>query len=83
MNDKRNPNLNIGDGEDVRSYLERIGESISKLEWQSDGHRQWYTHRNPYSCWICEILQVARQLEALLLDESGDQGTDSEESDDG
>ncbi len=79
MHDKRNPNLARGDGEDGGSYLDRIAESISKLEWQSDGHRMWYTHKNPYSCWICELLQIIRELQALLLDDRGDIGTDAEE----
>ncbi len=74
MNDKRNPNINRGDGETLRSYLERLAEYISKLEWQSEGHRQWYTHKNPYGCWICELLQTARTLESELLDKSGDDG---------
>ncbi len=67
MNEKRNYSFNRGDGETLRSYLGRINECISKLEWQSDGHRQWYTHKNPYGCWICETLQVIRLLESELL----------------
>lgn len=94
--DKRNPDLVRGDGETLKSYLERIGEHLSKLEWQSEGHRQWYTHKNPYGCWICQILQVGRYLESELLDieqpisdteghgeleESYDYNYDEEESD--
>ncbi len=62
MNDKRNPNINRGDTETIESYLGRCDEYISKLEWQSEGHRMWYTHKNPYGCWICELLQVVREL---------------------
>ncbi len=68
INDKRNPNIIRGDGEGLRPYINRLTEHISKLEWQSEGHRLWYTHKNPYGCWICEILQVARCLESELLD---------------
>ncbi len=67
MNDKRNYSFNRGDGETLESYLGRINECISKLEWQSEGHRQWYTHKNPYGCWICEALQILRLLESELL----------------
>ncbi len=67
MNDKRNSSIIRGDGEDLESYLGRLAEFISKLEWQSEGHRMWYTHKNPYGCWICELLQVVRLLEAELL----------------
>jgi len=72
MNDKRNPNFIKGDGESSRSHRDRLTEYISKLEWQSEGHRQWYTHKNPYGCWICELLQITRELEANYLVEPGD-----------
>ncbi len=79
MNDKRNPNINRGDGETLGPYLERLGEHISKLEWQSDGHRMWYTHKNPYSCWICELLQTTRCLQDECLALTDDNGADAEE----
>ncbi len=76
MNDKRNPAIGIGDGETTGSYLRRLDEYISKLEWQSEGHRMWYTHKNPYGCWICELLQVCRCLRELnsLPEEESDDG---------
>ncbi len=64
---KNNPDINRGDGETIESWLSRISEHFSKLEWQSEGHRMWYTHKNPYSCWICELLQVGRSLEDELV----------------
>ncbi len=75
--DKRNFDVIQGDGELTRPYLKRLDEHISKLEWQSDGHRMWYTHKNPYSCWICELLQIVRILRDLnmvegLNDDDGD-----------
>lgn len=73
MNDKRNPNINRGTGETSESYLGRLSEYISKLEWQSEGHRLWYTHKNPYGCWICELLQVSRELENLIMDRRRDE----------
>lgn len=60
MNEKRNPSIVRGDGETVESYSRRLDEYISRIEWQSEGHRTWYTHKNPSGCWICELLQVAR-----------------------
>ncbi len=65
---KNNPSVNRIDGESIGDYISRISEVLSKLEWQSEGHRMWYTHKNPYSCWICELLQVGRCLEAELMD---------------
>ncbi len=63
-----NLNLERGTGEDVRTYIERLGEHISKLRWQSEGHRQWYTHKNPYGCWICELLQICEIMRDNALD---------------
>ncbi len=65
---KNNPSIDRVDGESLNDFLGRITEFLSKLEWQSEGHRMWYTHKNPYSCWICELLQVGRGLESELMD---------------
>ncbi len=79
MNDKRNSSIVRGDGETVESYLGRLDEYISKLEWQSDGHRMWYTHKNPYGCWICEVFQVVRGLRELNpVDLTGDESAGEE-----
>ncbi len=64
-----NINLERTDAEDIEKYLERIAEHVKKLRWQSEGHRQWYTHKNPYGCWICELLQVTELLRDNMLDE--------------
>ncbi len=50
----------------------RLDEYVSKLEWQSEGHRMWYTHKNPYGCWICELLQICRRLRELIPMDAGD-----------
>ncbi len=74
MDSKRNPDINRGADEALSDYLGRISEHMSKLEWQSEGHRMWYTHKNPYSCWICELLQIGRSLEAELVGVGHDTG---------
>lgn len=78
MVDKRNPNLVRGDGETDESYLGRIDEFLSKLRWQSEGHRLWYTHKNPSGCWICELIQVGELLRDEIVAEPRD-ATDSSE----
>ncbi len=67
MYGKQNPDINRRDDESLEDYLSRTSELFSKLEWQSEGHRMWYTHKNPYSCWICELLQIGRGLESELV----------------
>ncbi len=66
-----NENINLEriDGENLEGYLERMDEHVQKLRWQSEGHRQWYTHKNPYGCWICELLQVTELIRDNSLDE--------------
>jgi len=63
----RNPSSVRGAGETLGSYIERLSELNSKLRWQSDGHIRWYTHKNPYGCWICEALQNCEQSLSELM----------------
>ncbi len=81
IREQRNFDVIRGDGELIGSYYKRLDEHISKLEWQSDGHRMWYTHKNPYSCWICELLQIVRILRDLAVAErvNDDDGEDESE----
>ncbi len=64
-----NINLERTSGESIDEYLLRMGEHVKKLRWQSEGHRQWYTHKNPYGCWICELLQVTELIRDNCMDE--------------
>ncbi len=65
-----NINLERTAGENLEDYLERMAEHVKKLRWQSEGHRQWYIHKNPYGCWICELLQVTELIRDNSLDET-------------
>jgi len=67
-----NINLERISGETLEAYLTRMHEHVQKLRWQSEGHRQWYTHKNPYGCWICELLQVTELIRDNCLDEIRD-----------
>ncbi len=69
-----NINLERIAGETIILYLERMHEHVQKLRWQSEGHRQWYTHKNPYGCWICELLQVTELIRDNCLDEINNSG---------
>ena len=54
--------LSRGIGEEFNSYLRRLDEYIQRLEWNSEGHRSWYTHKNPSGCWICDIQFLVRYI---------------------
>ena len=48
-----------------------VNLSGSQMDISVGTHRTnpfWYTHKNPYGCWICETLQVCRLLENELMD---------------
>ena len=61
--------LSRADGEDLDSYMRRLDEYIQRLDWQSEGHRLWYTHKNPYGCWICDLLFIVGQVRDVLSHE--------------
>ncbi len=78
MNDKRNPSVVRGDGETSESYSGRLKEFVSRIRWQSEGHRMWYTHKNPSGCWICELLQICDLLLDEMLVDGGDDYDDAQ-----
>lgn len=49
-------------GDDVGiAAIPYLTEKLDYLRSKSDGHRWWRTHRNPYGCWICELIDVAEE----------------------
>ena len=72
------PGLARLDSEDFTSYARRLDEYIQRLEWQSDGHRMWYTHKNKYGCWICDLLFIIGQFrDAYMAEDIATKPTES------
>ena len=75
---KYNPSIARGDSEPIVDYLARMREFVQQLIWRSDGHRMWYTHKNPYGCWICDLIYTVEQysgaLDVLLQERAPDLG---------
>lgn len=44
---------------DRREFYKEI---LSRITSASDTHRGWYTHKNPYGCWICDLLLLCQTL---------------------
>lgn len=44
--------------DDIRMAIARI----SNYRAVSDVHRKWFTHKNPYGCWICDLLDTSEKL---------------------
>jgi len=79
ISDKRNPALARAPGEEFGAYARRLDEYIQRLVWQSEGHRMWYSHKNPYGCWICDIIFIIEQLRTLIIHEDVDSSRDESE----
>lgn len=31
---------------------------VSNTRLVADTHRKWFTHKNPYGCWICDLFEI-------------------------
>ncbi len=59
---RTNRDFNRIESEGLDEYLTRMVDQITSLENLSDTHTIWFTHKNPYGCWICDIFQLCRQI---------------------
>ncbi len=57
------------EGEDFSEYLTRMSDHITSLENLSEGHKIWFTHKNPYGCWICDSLLLLRTIVQAVSEE--------------
>jgi len=79
------------ESEGLDEYLTRMSDSVTAIENLSEGHKIWFTHKNPYGCWICDsqlllrtIIQEVAQEEENFLSSLSPQApsTVKDESDD-
>lgn len=54
-----------------RQYLEKTSARYLEIESLASTHIKWFTHRNPYGCWICDLCQLTRYLLVALDNTSG------------
>ncbi len=57
------------ESEDFSEYLTRMSDHITSLENLSEGHKIWFTHKNPYGCWICDSLLLLRTIVQAVSEE--------------
>ncbi len=57
------------EGEGFDEYLTRMSDHITSLENLSEGHKIWFTHKNPYGCWICDSLLLLRTIVLAVQEE--------------
>lgn len=41
---------------------------LERIRHSSEGHIGWHTHKNPYGCWICDLLLLCQTLMNYLED---------------
>lgn len=59
----RNPNFfEPKSMEEFRSFLEQNRAYVEVIEQLSGTHITWFTHKNPYGCWICDLVYAYRNL---------------------
>ncbi len=46
--------LNAQDFSNLEDWTNYLVQMHRELETLSSGHIRWYTHKNPYGCWICD-----------------------------
>lgn len=45
---------------------EQVSDRLAILEQLAGPHIAWYTHKNPFSCWICDYIILCRRLVEIL-----------------
>lgn len=77
----------IEDKEDPFDYLKRAQERLLALENLLSTHITWFTHKNPYGCTICDLIQLCQtgllSFESFLgPSEQNTEDTNSEDRED-
>lgn len=52
----------IGKKEDPVDWLDMMEERLRSSETLASTHITWYTHKNPYGCWICDTFLREQRL---------------------
>ncbi len=52
---------------DWTNYLVKLKQEIETL---GSTHIRWYTHKNPYGCWICDLFRLLEKWEDIYYPKS-------------
>lgn len=50
----------IGDREDPFEWKKTYEARLRGMEELAGTHITWFTHKNPYGCWICDLFILAQ-----------------------
>lgn len=51
-----------GQKEDPVEWIDMMEERLRGMETLAATHITWYTHKNPYGCWICDMFLLSQRL---------------------
>ncbi len=57
--------LSEDDFENLTDWSNYLVKLHLELETLSSTHIRWYTHKNPYGCWICDLFLLLNKWEDL------------------
>lgn len=52
----------VGKKEDPFGWLDLMEERLRAMEDLGARHITWFTHKNPFGCWICDMFVEAQKL---------------------
>lgn len=71
----------IGEKQDPFEYTDVSRERLRTLEQLLSTHIKWFTHKNPYGCSICDLLNltetILQSFESFLGPSEGTGGQDT------
>lgn len=47
-------------------FSKEMYERVAAIEQLASTHIGWYTHKNPYGCWICDLVLLAWRMQTAL-----------------
>lgn len=55
---------------DMADAIEFYQSSLRNIEVLAQTHIRWYTHKNPFGCWICDLLHLCNKVIDLYYPKS-------------
>ncbi len=62
--------MQVGDFKNLEDWTSYLYNLRLQLETLASGHIRWYTHKNPYGCWICDLLLLIDKWEDIYYPKS-------------
>lgn len=69
----------IGARECPHDYLDISNARLTGMEQLASTHITWYTHKNPYGCWICDMFLLSRNVMDSFEEFLGPRGDEVDE----